>query len=391
MKTTFRRRALLLSVYSATSISLHGLGSVGGVGGVAGYTILPHSGYRIPTAFCHSGRGGASAGNHTPGNGWMRRFFSSDAAVGAEDVRPTSYEIKASAFSIIGRRDYMEDEYVVSADKHLAGVFDGHAGAGVSKYINKNLEKYFSDAMQAKISASEILSLADQKKKGKDVTSTIIAAERTPADTSKVKALDIAHIFEHVTQQLDQDIANQRHLFRQGSTFCSVYVHRNDHVSPVDFAATNTASADAASLQASFPYQIVSCNIGDSRAILSRNGQAIDLTKDHKPELPEEKSRIEKVGGFIKWDGDVDKKGKPIAGRGVYRVNGNLALSRAVGDMYMRPFVVATPDITLFDGDWKNDEFIIVATDGFWDVFSSEYAVHFVHEVSVCMYSSFRD
>jgi len=41
-------------------------------------------------------------------------------------------------------------------------------------------------------------------------------------------------------------------------------------------------------------------NIGDSRAVLCRGGQAIPLSEDHKPELTSEQNRIQKAGGFVK-------------------------------------------------------------------------------------------
>ena len=57
-------------------------------------------------------------------------------------------------------------------------------------------------------------------------------------------------------------------------------------------------------------------NIGDSRAVLCREGKAIPLSTDHKPDLPSEHNRIEKAGGTITQG----------------RINGSLNLSRAFGD-----------------------------------------------------------
>lgn len=57
-------------------------------------------------------------------------------------------------------------------------------------------------------------------------------------------------------------------------------------------------------------------NAGDSRAVISRDGQAVDLSVDHKPEDECERDRIYKAGGKITLDG---------------RVNGGLNLSRAIG------------------------------------------------------------
>ena len=61
--------------------------------------------------------------------------------------------------------------------------------------------------------------------------------------------------------------------------------------------------------------------------ILSRDGSAIDLTRDHKPNDPIELERITATGGCITWHGDEDVDGESIPGTGIYRVNGNLALS----------------------------------------------------------------
>ncbi|KAH9715885.1 putative protein phosphatase 2C 60 [Citrus sinensis] len=60
--------------------------------------------------------------------------------------------------------------------------------------------------------------------------------------------------------------------------------------------------------------QLVVANAGDSRCVLSRKGQALNLSKDHKPDLEVEKDRILKAGGFIQ----------------VGRVNGSLNLARAI-------------------------------------------------------------
>jgi protein phosphatase 1G len=58
-------------------------------------------------------------------------------------------------------------------------------------------------------------------------------------------------------------------------------------------------------------------NAGDSRCVLSRNGKAVDMSIDHKPDMPSEKARIENAGAVI------------IEGR----VNGNINLSRSIGDL----------------------------------------------------------
>ena len=125
---------------------------------------------------------------------------------------------------------------------------------------------------------------------------------------------------------------------------------------------------------------MIAANVGDSRAVMSRNGAAIDLTIDHKPNTATEKARVEALGGKVIWCGMVDNEGNPVPNAGIYRVNGNLSLSRAIGDRSERPAVTAKPDMTTFDIE-DDDEFIVLATDGLWDVMSSQDAVSFVHSV----------
>ncbi len=113
-------------------------------------------------------------------------------------------------------------------------------------------------------------------------------------------------------------------------------------------------------------------NLGDSRAILIRNGKVVHQTKDHKPNDPEERARVEKAGGIV----------APHPRGGPPRVNGQIAVSRAFGDMEFKMtdksseyngedgFVSAVPDVTshnVLAGDR-----LVVASDGLWDVFTPQ-------------------
>ncbi|XP_040968932.1 probable protein phosphatase 2C 60 isoform X2 [Gossypium arboreum] len=104
--------------------------------------------------------------------------------------------------------------------------------------------------------------------------------------------------------------------------------------------------------------QLVVANAGDSRCVISRKGQAYNLSRDHKPDLEAEKERILKAGGFIH------------AGR----VNGSLNLSRAIGDMEFKKnkllpaekqTVSANPDINTVEL-CDDDDFLVLACDGIW-------------------------
>ena len=97
------------------------------------------------------------------------------------------------------------------------------------------------------------------------------------------------------------------------------------------------------------------------------------------------------MGNRVEWCGPRDPKtGRPKAKvkkgdkrkkrlSGVYRINGNLALSRAIGDRSEKPLVSSQVDINEIEFDPKQDEFIIIASDGLWDVISNQDSVDFCH------------
>jgi len=216
----------------------------------------------------------------------------------------------AGVHSIQGRRSHMEDTYqaVTSLDgdskKAFYGVFDGHGGHACSEYTADNLHKLI---LKQKYSEQQIPSLK-----------------------SGFKQLD--HDWLSIAEKNNMD---------DGSTVISCLI-----VNGVIYVA----------------------NVGDSRAVLSSNGKAIPMSRDHKPNREDEKSRIEKLGGRI-------------IHYGTWRVEGVLAVTRAIGDRKLKTYVTAIPEIM----DRKiseSDEFLILASDGVWDVFKDQDAVDIVKSAS---------
>ncbi|ROV88939.1 hypothetical protein VPNG_10203 [Cytospora leucostoma] len=116
--------------------------------------------------------------------------------------------------------------------------------------------------------------------------------------------------------------------------------------------------------------KIYIANAGDSRSVLGVKGRAKPLSFDHKPQNEGEKARITAAGGFVDFG----------------RVNGNLALSRAIGDFEFKKsaelapeqqIVTAYPDVVVHDLA-DDDEFLVIACDGIWDCQSSQAVVEFV-------------
>ncbi|KAL8171902.1 hypothetical protein V2J09_023706, partial [Rumex salicifolius] len=110
--------------------------------------------------------------------------------------------------------------------------------------------------------------------------------------------------------------------------------------------------------------RLVVANVGDSRAVVCRNGKAKQLTVDHEP--VKEEDDIESRGGFVTRNpGDVP------------RVDGELAVSRAFGDRSIKEHLSMDPHImsVVLDDD---AEFAVLASDGIWHVISNPEAVDFI-------------
>ena len=240
----------------------------------------------------------------------------------------------------------MEDEFFVGDEGRFAAVFDGHGGAAVSRYLRQNLYANVQAALPMSASAVEA------NMKGRQDESSTLASRDV-----LIMASAICAAFEKVDNEV-QDIS---HWSYQGSTAVVVVIYQN-----VDGTRT-----------------IISANVGDSRAILGQNKQATDLTRDHKPNDEVERNRVVQLGGTVDWCGQVDGLGNPVERTGVYRINGNLALSRSIGDRSERPWVSSEVDIKLhtIEEDDDVDSFILLASDGLWDVMSSQEVVSYVHQV----------
>eukprot|EP00949_MAST-11_sp_MAST-11-sp1_P004264 g4264.t1 len=160
--------------------------------------------------------------------------------------------------------------------------------------------------------------------------------------------VDIGALLCESFMKVDRDLMNRKHLGdlgrRMGSTIIACAV-----------------TQDA----------IVCANAGDSRAVLCRGGSVKELSTDHKPHLTCERKRIENAGGHVRRN----------------RVCGSLAVSRSIGDYYFKQnpelppekqLMTAMPDVRVVPRKTEEDEFLLIACDGVWDVFSSEEAVRWV-------------
>lgn len=256
----------------------------------------------------------------------------------------------------------MEDEFIVVGGGRFAAVFDGHGGAGVSQYLRDNLHLILSEQLeqqkknQGKKFRGDLKAFMFGKGLKKNKEDSKISDDQSDNSTPKKHDLSgmgqlpvsaVAIALRDSFDQVDKEILANDEYEYQGSTAVAVAVHE-----------ANDGSRT-----------LLSANIGDSRGVLSRSGKAVDLTRDHKPNDDKEKARILAMGEKIEWDHYCK----------VHRVR-NLSLSRAVGDRFAKPAVSGEVEIQRFPVQDGKDEFIVLASDGLWDVMSSQEVVSYVHK-----------
>ncbi|KAL7721327.1 Protein phosphatase 2C [Entamoeba marina] len=246
--------------------------------------------------------------------------------------------LKCGATSMQGWRRTMEDAHTIKVDAQTIdgkkvqffGVFDGHGGDQVALYCE---EVYFDILVN-----TESFKKGDYKQSLIDVNIKIDEVLKTEEVNNKLKSLGSGNnIYEGM---FGDTIANG-----MGCTCVVVLIVDN----------------------------ILYCgNAGDSRGVLLKNNNVIALSEDHKPTLQSEIDRITAAGGTIDNG----------------RVNGNLNLTRTIGDlMYkqqpeLRPegqIISCYPDITKYELD-GNEKLLVLACDGIWDVLTNEQIIEKINE-----------
>ncbi|KAG9406951.1 hypothetical protein AC1031_003276 [Aphanomyces cochlioides] len=227
------------------------------------------------------------------------------------------------------------------------GVFDGHGGDRASRYCAEFTFKRIHDRLQKYVPSS--------------VTE---ASEGTLVPVIRQAILELdAEFCEFSAAQLRFGKANGNKKFplcgiEDGTTLVIAMI-RDDHV----YVA----------------------NVGDSRAVLCQmdsrgKTKAVPLSKDHKPEVPSERERIEAKGGKV--TGLFCGNRPPGFALNTWpfnrmvdvpRVDGILSMTRAIGDATMKPPLTADPDIVTHPLG-PTDKYLILACDGLWDVISNAKA-----------------
>uniref|UniRef100_A0A8C6I0W4 Protein phosphatase 1A n=1 Tax=Mus spicilegus TaxID=10103 RepID=A0A8C6I0W4_MUSSI len=218
---------------------------------------------------------------------------------------------------------------------------------------------------------------------------------------SQVAKYCCEHLLDHITNNQDfrgsagaPSVENVKNGIRTG--FLEIDEHMRVMSEKKHGADRSGSTAVGVLISPQHTYFI---NCGDSRGLLCRNRKVHFFTQDHKPSNPLEKERIQNAGGSVM----------------IQRVNGSLAVSRALGDFDYKcvhgkgpteQLVSPEPEVHDIERSEEDDQFIILACDGIWDVMGNEELCDFVRSrlevtddlekvcnevVDTCLYKGSRD
>ncbi|KAM1173234.1 hypothetical protein ACFX13_026592 [Malus domestica] len=228
--------------------------------------------------------------------------------------------LRSGEWSDIGGRTHMEDTHICIGDLakqfgynllggeaiSFYGVFDGHGGKDAAHFVRDNLPRVIVEDADFPLELEKV------------ITRSFMETDAAFAKTCSLEAL------------------------ASGTTALTAMI---------------------------FGRSLLVANAGDCRAVLSRCGVAIEMSRDHRPCCTKERTRIESLGGYID-DGFL---------------NGELGVTRALGNWHLEGMkdvgerggpLSAEPELKLMTLS-KDDEFLIIGSDGIWDVFTSRNAVDF--------------
>ena len=196
------------------------------------------------------------------------------------------------------------------------------------------------------------------------------------------------YLITHLPSNLNQALKKTRKYIRDKKTLQKtmkeVFIKTNNDLCRNDLVDTQFSGSTCVTIILT-KNQIISGNVGDSRAVMGRyiNGKwiNIDLTKDQKPDTPEEKERILKRGGRI--ESYKDENGNDFGPKRVWLKNADLpglAMARSFGDEVAASVgTISEPEIKYFDIT-EDDKFIIIASDGIWEFISSQECVNIIKD-----------
>ena len=247
-----------------------------------------------------------------------------------------SHHFSYGISSNIGRRKNMEDQLLCvvnnKTNSSLAAVFDGHGGSDISLYVKEKMHEYF------------------------------IHNDNNPYQRNSL--FDILSSIENDVQQKKNKLAQN-----QGTTAsCIIVDYRYIQIA-------NLGDSD-----------IILCEKKCNDDVDNNNDRCYNIkvmSKKHAPDEKAEEERIMEYGGTIKRMVRIQDDGNeyPFGPSRIYvskESKVGLAVSRAIGDLSFRPYISSVPSTKMIKRKHDKQLFIIIASDGIWDVLTHSEACEIV-------------
>lgn len=280
---------------------------------------------------------------------YLYNFLSTPAPSLSSDAESTSS--KRSQGSKEGHESDLgaiPNSHMVETDNGYFAIFDGHAGTFAADWCGKKLHVLLEEMIR-KYPNTPIPELLDQT-----FTSVDQQLEKLPVKNSGCTAITAVLRWEDRIPSNSSATGSAAIAPAAAAAAAKAVSETAGGSKASDVSASN--SYGHATLQglnklqevASRQRVLYTANVGDARIILCRNGKALRLSYDHKGSDENEGKRIANAGGLILHN----------------RVNGVLAVTRALGDSYLKDLVTGHPYTTETVIQPDMDEFLILACDG---------------------------
>jgi serine/threonine protein phosphatase PrpC len=263
-----------------------------------------------------------------------------------------------------------KDDLLELSMTSFAAVFDGHGGDECSNYLTEALPHHIRQAMLAQRTAIKAAMETSRAAAAAQPTAGVVRPDQSEDAVSEL----MRKILKSSYLRTDQEFISPTNAPQSGSTAATVLL---------------------------LGRRLFAANVGDSRVVLCRGGgQCVELTSDHKPSRPDEAARVRAAGGFIlhkrvmgelaitRAFGDksfkmgikamLEEEAEDVVTNGM---NGDKAAAAAANGQQQQPakdltapLVSAEPEIASMILS-HNDEFLLLACDGLFDVFRSQDAI----------------
>jgi len=271
-------------------------------------------------------------------------------------IKPTRFgPLVVSAYTHCGKRNNQEDRFVVApsisnGEYAFFGIFDGTVKEYASDFIHKNI----LDCFVVTPSFQKFHALSTEQKESAD------------------------------SGQLLKDCLTETYALVDGKLLDWCREHENHY-----------SSTTAVTVLIHLPTQrMFVAHIGDSKIILGRMGlsqrqgqeepvahlEGVEVTTDHKPDMPEELKRIQEAGGSLTYL----HGGKPFIRGGDFSQRKHamqLNYSRAFGGKDLKMYGLSSvPDVDEIKLEGRRERMVILGSDGIWDVVDANSSVEIAEQ-----------